>query len=226
MNNNYSITKSSAFKRILLGSVILVAAQIVTMAASIQLYNTGVTGGGGLLGNVTADPHYSVIAAPGPFTTAYTGNGSDVSAMPWLADGPNSRWIGVTPWMGEWRTTGTYTFRTAFDLTGMIPSSASISLNIASDNTCDVYLNGVHAGITTPFAGFASFSAYSINTGFINGVNTLDFSVYEPGSTPSGLRVELTGTANAVPEPTVVVLAGLAGLSLIAVRRKQQAQVK
>jgi hypothetical protein len=207
----------------IVGAALFSVSQTGATTASIQLYNTGVNGSGGLLSDSTIDPHYSVIAAPSPYTTAYTGNGSDVSAMPWLADGPNSRWIGVTAWMGEWRPTGTYTFRTTFDLSGMIPSSASINLSIVSDNTCNVYLNGVHTGITTPFAVFDSFSAYSISAGFVNGLNTLDFEVYEPGSTPSGLRVELSGYATPVPEPTVAGLAGLAGMVLIFIRRRQEA---
>ncbi len=198
---------------------ILTAMNSGAMAASIQLYNTGVNGGGGLLGDAAVDSHYSVIAAPGPYTTAYTGNGVGLPGG-WMAEGPASRWIGVTSFMGEWRPTGTYTFRTSFDLTGLNPSSASISLSIASDNNCDVFLNGVHTGITTPFAGFSSFSAYSINSGFLPGINTLDFSVYELGSTPSGLRVQLTGTANVVPEPTSVTLIGLCGMMLFALRRK------
>lgn len=198
---------------------ILTATNFGAMAASIQLYNTGVNGVGGLLGNAAVDSHYSVVAAPGPYTTAYTGNGG-VLPTGWIADGPASRWIGVTSFMGEWRPTGTYTFRTTFNLTGLNPSSASISLNIASDNNCDVFLNGVHTGITTPFAGFSSFSAYNINSGFLPGINTLDFSVYEPGSTPSGLRVQISGNANVVPEPTAIALIGMGAMMLVGFRRK------
>lgn len=216
LNNRFKITIALAC------SVLFLVSQAEATTSSIQLFNTGIDGSGGLLANTTIDPHYSVIAAPNPYNTAYTGTGSDTTGpMPWLDDGPSSRWIGVTPWMAEWRPTGTYVFRTTFDLSGMIPSSATINLSIASDNTCDVYLNGVHAGITTPFGGFDSFSNYSINTGFINGVNTLDFSVYEPGSTPCGLRVEITGFATAVPEPTVLSLAGLATFMFVALRRKR-----
>ena len=198
---------------------ILAATNSGAMAASIPVFNTGVNNSGGLLPNSAVDSHYSVIAAPGPYTTAFTGNGV-VLPTGWIAEGPTSRWIGVTSFMGEWRPTGTYTFRTTFDLTGLDSSSASLSLSIASDNNCDVFLNGVHTGIATPFAGFSSFSSYSVNSGFLAGINTLDFSVFELGSTPSGLRVELTGTANVVPEPTSVALIGLGGMMLFALRRK------
>jgi hypothetical protein len=185
---------------------------------SIQLFNTGVNGSGGLLANNIADAHYLLIAAPAGYTTAMTGNGANDFA--WLADGPNSRWIGVTSWLAEWTTPGNYIYRTTFDLSGMVPSSATISLSIASDNNCDVYLNGVHTGITSPFAGFTSFSTYSISSGFHAGVNTLDFNVYNGGN-PTGLRVELNGYATAVPEPTVLGLAGLATILFAMLRRTQ-----
>ena len=43
----------------------------------------------------------------------------------------------------------------------------------------------------------------TINTGFIAGVNTLDFVVNNggPGINPTGVRVELSGTANRQPPP-------------------------
>ncbi|HQR44232.1 MAG TPA: PEP-CTERM sorting domain-containing protein, partial [Gemmatales bacterium] len=189
--------------------VLLVVSAHAANAASIQLFNTGVDGFGALLPNSTVDPHYSLISSPAPFTTAYAGNGfNDVQ---WLADGPNSRWLGVSTWLAEWRPTGTYTYRTTFDLSGMSPTTATINISIASDNTCDVYLNGAHTGITTPFEGFRAFTSYTITSGFASGLNTLDFSVYEPGSTPSGLRVEMTGYASAVPEPTVLAMIGIGG---------------
>lgn len=204
----------------LVSTVLLCAASLQPAdAATIQLFNTGVNASGGLLPNSTVDPHYSLVSAPAPFTTAYTGNGNN--DVQWLADGPNSRWLGVSTWLAEWRPTGTYTYRTTFDLSGMIPSSATINISIASDNTCDVFLNGAHTGITTPYEGFRAFSSYTINSGFTDGLNTLDFSVYEPGSTPSGLRVEMTGYATAVPEPTVLGIAGLAALASLAIQGKK-----
>lgn len=217
--NQFLENSLTATGKLIVTIAILAGTYCGAMAASIQVYNTGVNSGGGLLGDAAVDSHYSVIAAPGPYTTAFTGNGV-VLPTGWIADGPASRWIGVTSFMGEWRPTGTYTFRTTFDLTGLDSSSASLSLSIASDNNCDVFLNGVHTGITTPFAGFSSFSNYSVNSGFLAGINTLDFSVFELGSTPSGLRVELSGTANAVPEPTAIALIGIGAMMLVGLRRK------
>ncbi len=220
INNSSRNRLTSIFATI--GTSLLLAAQSqASVGTAIQLYNTGVNGIGGQLPNATADSHYALISAPGAYATAYTGNGSDV--YPWLADGPNSRWIGASTWLNEWLPSGNYVYRTTFDLSGMIPSSASISLKLASDDVCDVFLNGVATGIATSSFGFTNFSAFSITTGFINGVNTLDFRVNNgdvPPSNRTGLRTELSGYAVIVPEPASAALVGFGGILLVALRRK------
>jgi hypothetical protein len=58
-----------------------------------------------------------------------------------------------------------------------------------------------------------------INSGFINGVNTLDFIVNNDGG-PTGLRVELSGTSSVAPEPTSLLLIGAGFVCLGLLRRK------
>jgi hypothetical protein len=207
-----------------IATILLAAATSHATVASIQIFNTGVNGSGALLANNVADPHYSLIAAPAPYTTAMTGDGANDFA--WLPDGPNSRWIGVTPWLAEWVPIGTYVYRTTFDLTGFNPSTATVNLDLASDNECRVFLNGVDTGILTGAESFTSFCSLSITNGFVNGLNTLDFELNNattpgaPTHNPSGLRVELSGYATAIPEPTALAFAGLATLFVALERRK------
>ena len=76
----------------------------------------------------------------------------------------------------------------------------------------DILINGQSTGYTTPNATF-TFNPFSINGGFVAGVNTLDFVVFNEGG-PMGLRVEMSGTA--VPEPaSASVVAAAAGLSIL-----------
>ena len=95
----------------------------------------------------------------------------------------------------------------------------------------EIFLNGVTTGLvlgadvvsdTTPFT---ALHAFSINSGFQAGLNTLAFKVID-GNTPHALRVDsLAGTADVaaegVPEPTTLSLLG-AGLLLLHFRRRRQ----
>ena len=111
-----------------------------------------------------------------------------------------------------------------FDLTGLVPGSAMITGRRATDNSGTMFLNGVNTGNTV--SGFTAFTTFSINSGFVAGVNTLEFIVLNLAGTvgnPTGLRVELSGTADVVPEPGTVVLlgSGLAGLFAWRMRKGQ-----
>ena len=96
---------------------------------------------------------------------------------------------------------GTYTYRTTFDLTGFDISTVSISGQLVADNyIAAIRINGFDIGFQTPGqVGFA-FAPFSLPSGhYVSGVNTLEFIVYNTppnGGNPSGLRVELSGTAS------------------------------
>jgi hypothetical protein len=183
------------------------------------LFNTGVNASGVLLpaGNGQVDPHYTILSGPGissPISAVTYFNGA------YGADGPNSRWISASSGGGS--GAGTYVFQTTFDLTGFIPSTASITVRCGTDNGLNsVTLNG--AGVTGDCDGFNPFPSgtFTISSGFTTGVNTLQFSVQDAGP-PMAFRAEYTSDVqplSAVPEPaTFALLAG--GLTALALLRR------
>lgn len=92
------------------------------------------------------------------------------------------------------------------------------------NNGVDILLNGASLGLNV--GGFNAFSPnFTIASGFVAGVNTLDFVVRnDPGSgdNPIGLRVEVSGTADAasVPEPSDMLGTAIAFGSIVMIKRK------
>ena len=199
---------------------------IATPASSAEitgLFNTGVDRSGSVLSQGSVDPNYSILetgTSPEtiflrPVHGNYVPNDSD-SAWIWQdSDGsPN----------GIHRT-----FRTTFDLSGFDPSTASISGSWTADNYGrDILINGISTGQITSRGNeaFKVLTDFSIDSGFVSGLNTLDFVVDDAGGV-AGFRVDnISGTAEesdpkSVPEPTsVVALLTVGGLAAGLKRRK------
>jgi len=198
------------------------------------LFNTGVDDAGNPLPNsaASADTHYSIIVNPDgggsvpnvQDETVFPINGpwlDNTSVSKWIAPRFNSQFAA-----GGADEAGNYTYRTTFDLTGLDPSTASISGLWATDNAgLDIFLNGQPTGNPNP-AQFGSFTPFTIGAGspFVFGVNTLDFQLNNSAVGYTGLHVQFTNaTAMIIPEPTTLLiwslLAGL-GVGLRWRRRK------
>lgn len=171
----------------------------------INIFSTGVASDGTLLPGGAIDPHYTVAppgaAAGSAFVVQPTGFPLCVDVpCPWIPDGPNSNWIdpfGPIPSSGI--PVGDYVYTTTFDLTGLNPATAVLNGQWLTDNNgVEITLNGNVFPFTTPFTSFTGpFSPFTINSGFVPGVNTLQFVVFEDGFV-TGLRVEVSGTAQAI----------------------------
>lgn len=196
-------------------------------AVLVDLYNTGVADVTHtvLPDNTIGDPHYSLLAVPsGSTQLRVRTSASGFPIPPYIGDNTLSRWVGPNNTADLVSPPGNYTFRTTFDLAGFVASTASISGKWSSDNDgVDILLNGISIGaVATAFDQFTQgFAPFTITSGFVAGVNTLDFIVHNGGtgignnsggSNPAALRVEMTGQATAVPEASSFLVIGLGGI--------------
>lgn len=167
---------------------------------AIELFNTGVDANGVTVADGAVDQHYELITSadpnfPGPDARVVNSTGYPMGS--WILNDANSKWIAPRSDAGQSNASGVYVYETTFTLpAGM--TAASINGRWLTDNSAELRLNGVPTGDTKPVNGFSLWTNFSITSGFVAGLNTLEFVVTAVPSSqgfdfPTGLRVELQG---------------------------------
>jgi hypothetical protein len=201
------------------------------------LYNTGSGFSAG-----EADTHYTFERIEGTATGTHghgvvssgTGFPFSSAALPrniWVANDETSQWLAPTAATGttyDRTSEGLYKWSLSFDLTGLNVDTASFTARWLADNDGYISLNG---NTIATGANYLSWMDFSADSGFVAGINTLDFYVTNfagKSGNPTGLRVEFLSSyavgptpVVSVPEPTTsaMILAGLFVVGAVARRR-------
>lgn len=194
------------------------------LAANPGPFGTGLDASGAPLAQNAVDPHYTIVGSSvfGPAAYAKL-SGAPIDNGAWINDSAASTWLVPDPdffFLDQAGITDSITYRTSFDLSAYSAPGWRIDGRWAADDSgLTIRLNGaVVPGVAVAQAD--QWATFSITSGFLPGLNTLEFTTFSTVS-PTGLRVEMTTTA--VPEPTTWLLMA-AGLGVVALRRRGGAQ--
>ncbi len=208
-----------------LAGLIMAAMAGQVQAGAILVFSTGVDNSGNLLNAGDTDSHYSIDAGSGPVVVSQ----STVTSPDhqWVSNTLDSQWI--TSFTGVNGPDTNYS--TTFSLAGLLANTAVITGNVAADDGTMIFLNGTQV-FDDHFTGFNSpwdhFTNFTINSNFVDGLNTLTFFTPDNGGGPGGLQVEFTSATadvgTAVPEPSSIALLGIGAIGIAFARRKRKQQ--
>lgn len=185
-------------------------ARQITVAepVAIAVHSTGVG-----LGTTEPDPHWRVTSrkTDGTATTEFTPGPAyaadyDHAWIERTAD-HRARWITVLPGNPPMAGSSVHTFATRFDLTGLDPDTAKLTLRFIVDNQIDeMRVNGLAVDVPEHHndAPFKTFYEMILRHVFLDGVNTIEFDVRNilppDQPSPTGLLVELRGSAHRIKQ--------------------------
>ncbi len=177
----------------------------IAQAASIPgLFNTGVNNDGLVISQGSLEQHYTMT---GDSYQSYVIG----TAGAWVSPPVDASWIAPTSETID-DPVATYIYTTTFDLTGFDSTTASITGMWATDNDAVIFLNGNNTGNSKDIYGYTSLDPFSISTGFVSGLNVLEFRVNNSFSNfdnPTALLLtEVEGVVSAIPLPAAIWLFG------------------
>lgn len=162
----------------------------------------------------------------GPFVAAANVAGRFTDGVQWIANDADGSNGGV----GNWTQ---FVFRQSFDLAGFDASSATLQFQWAGDDSGEIFADRGHwvpkfslnDGPLVPWGTGPTYSfgpVVTLDSGFLAGMNHIDFFVQGNGQT-DGLAVKAVSfTASPVPLPPAAGLL-LGGLAALASRRRRPA---
>ncbi len=196
-----------------LAAILCVAGASLVSAGTIYIPGTGQDVVGGL------DQNFQITAdSTGLYTGTLPGQAVVVTSQPgaW-ASIAGSQWIGPTADQANIGNTnaGSTTYQTMFSVSD--PATAVMNLSLLVDNDVTVWLNNTQVfTVGGPLSQLYQLpvTTFSLNSGFVSGVNTLDFVVGN-GYGPTGVDV------SSAPEPSTLAFSALGLLAVGFFRRRR-----
>ena len=165
---------------------------IAALAAPITVHNTGVDLADALVAPGAEAEFWTLLTAPAGATEA-VGSETFRYNCCYVADTADSAWVSPSA-SGNASVSGFYVYQLLVDLTGFDLSSVSIDGTFSTDNDGFIRVNGGAPAATTGFADFGAMHAFTLDSGFIPGINSIQVGVNNGGNpTAFHVRFSLSG---------------------------------
>jgi len=163
-----------------------------------SVYSTGINDFYNPLNTGSLDFHYSLTTPGTPIGSQVSATVADTTGTGWLQPFDNARWISIA--QDPATSLSSQFYYTAFNLDRFDSSTAVINGEWVAIGPATIYVNG----LATPITNNGTRSAFTLSGPWTSGINWLAFEVATTNN-QNGLLVSMTGTANAIPEPSAIV---------------------
>ena len=204
--------------------IALLSLPAAVLADPVTFFNTGVAADGSLLAPGTADSHYTLIQSADPNGTTAI---SSVANPVWTTS-TNAGWITPGAYGNNSVAPGYYIYEATLDLTNYDATTAVLSGCVAADDWLGIFLNHDRDHPVFTATSYNTESCFNL-TGFVSGINQIDFVVHNNGNDASGLLVsDSSAYAQALPaqtpEPESLLLLGTGALGALSFIRKRRSK--
>jgi hypothetical protein len=188
----------------------------LALALQVAVHNTGVDSSDALVAAGAQASFWTLSAKPAGAGEAIGSNGFRYHHPAYFADTGSAAWVAPQA-DGNSGPNGFYTYDLNIDLTGLDPATAVIAGTFGTDNAGAIWLNSNVPVTTTGSGDFGAPTAFTINSGFVAGLNTIHIQVNNEGD-PTAFFVSFTrATANAPVAQSIPAVSwpALAALALL-----------
>ncbi|MEO6222222.1 MAG: hypothetical protein ABIP90_03160 [Vicinamibacterales bacterium] len=212
-----------------------VAALLIPASAFAQVnltvHNTGVNSSDVLVSPGAQTAYWTLLSAPPSASETVGQNAFRYYTGSYAADSATSAWVSMAA-SGNASVDGVYVYQLMVDLTGVNPATAVITGQFGTDNDGFIRVNGGPNAATQGFSGFGTLTNFTLNSGFVAGMNSIQVGANNGGN-PTAFRVQfLSATAAPIPVPTMpdgfflILVLTLVGTLVFTLRRRARAAVE
>lgn len=169
---------------------------------NLVVHNTGVNTSDVLVSPGAQTSFWTLLSAPPTATEVGGQNAFRYRTGVYAPDTGTSAWVSTAA-SGNASASGYYVYQLLVDLTGVDPATAVITGQFSTDNEGFIRVNGGTNAATSSFSGFTAMTSFTLNSGFIAGINSIQVGANNAGN-PTAFHVLFTSaTASPIQVPTM-----------------------